>query len=176
MTTSPTTARALVVYESMFGNTRAVAEAVAEVLAGSYEVRVLDVAAAPTTIDDVDLLVVGAPTHAFGMSRAGTRKGARDKGATGGLERGVREWLAGLTIAAVPGLAAVFDTKIRGPYPGSARRPIARRLRRLGLRVATPASFVVTGTAGPLADGQLDAAQRWASTLIAATSMAAAPR
>src|SRR5215204_3827295 len=120
MTTSPTTPRALVVYESMFGNTRVVAAAVADVLADRYEVQMLDVAAAPTTIEDVDLLVVGAPTHAFGMSRAGTREGARDKGATAGIERGVREWLADLSIASVPGRAAVFDTKIRGPFPGTA--------------------------------------------------------
>ena len=59
---------ALVVVESMWGNTRIVAEAVARGLGGGAEV--LDVQQAPSELpDDVGLLVVGGPTHAFSMSR-----------------------------------------------------------------------------------------------------------
>jgi hypothetical protein len=137
-------------------------------------VQVLDVASAPAVIEDVEVLVVGGPTHALGMSRPGTRTAALDKGATASADFGVREWLTSVTIRAAPALAAAFDTRIRSPLPGSARRPITRRLRRLGLRVAKPASFVVTGTAGPLAAGELEAARRWASTLLATPTVAVA--
>ena len=66
--------KTLVVYESMFGNTRAVAEAIAEGL-GSAEV--VEVSAAPVVLPvDLELLVVGGPTHVHGMSRRRTREDA----------------------------------------------------------------------------------------------------
>ena len=83
----------LVVYESMWGNTRAVAEAVAAPLGD--DVTLVEVNDAPDELPaDLDLLVVGGPTHAFSMSRASTRRDAVAKGAsTGHVERGIREWL-----------------------------------------------------------------------------------
>ena len=83
--------RAIVVYESMFGHTRAVAEAIGTGLeaAGASEVRVLNVGQAdPPSLVGADLVVVGGPTHAWGMSRPSTRKNAPDyvaksKGAVG---------------------------------------------------------------------------------------------
>jgi flavodoxin len=66
--------RALVVYESMFGNTQAIANAIVQGLSGRMRVEALEVGVAPATIDDdVALLVVGGPTHAFGLSRPQTR-------------------------------------------------------------------------------------------------------
>ena len=97
MTTTAPAARALVVCESMFGNTRAIAEAIGEELAERFAVTVTDVTIAPTTIDDIDLLVVGGSTHAWGTSRPRTRAAAMAKGATGRSDRGVREWLADIT-------------------------------------------------------------------------------
>ena len=65
---------ALVVVESMWGNTRAVAQAVANGLSESVTARVIDVTDAPATLGErISLLVVGGPTHAFSMSRASTR-------------------------------------------------------------------------------------------------------
>ncbi len=62
--------RAVVVYESMFGNTHEVAERIASGLAARYEVTVLPVGEAIAQIlPDIDLLVVGAPTHVHGLSR-----------------------------------------------------------------------------------------------------------
>ena len=166
MSTVPGSPRALVVYESMFGNTRLIAEAVADVLSERCAVQLVEAAQAPLEVHDVDLLVVGGPTHALGMSRPATRTDARDKGATGDVERGVREWLSDVTVMPRPALAAAFDTRVRTPLPlGSARRPISRRLRRLGLRVAPSASFVVTSTSGPLEAGEVEAARSWAAQL-----------
>ncbi|HEY8524679.1 MAG TPA: flavodoxin domain-containing protein [Acidimicrobiales bacterium] len=157
--------RALVVYESMFGNTEAVARAVGAGLAALMPTDVVEVGRAPAALgDDVDLLVVGGPTHAFGLSRRRTRADAA-KQAEGQLVSrgfGLREWLAVLDRPRDGVAAAAFDTRVKVPLPGSAARAATRRLRRLGFRVAArPTTFWVTGTLGPLADGELDRARAW---------------
>ena len=159
--------RSLIVCESMFGNTRAVADAVADSLAAQFDsVDVVDVDDAPNSLTGVSLLVVGAPTHALGLSRPSTRQAAQKEGAPAPAERGVREWLATLGRPAEPMRAAVFDTRVRKPFlPGSAARAMRRRLRRRGFRVLAPMSFAVSGTPGPLVDGELDRARRWAAAL-----------
>ncbi len=173
MDSTPTDGHALVVYESMFGNTALIAEAIGEGLRDHFAiVEVVSVTVAPEAVDDIDLLVVGAPTHAFGMPRPKTRDAARKGGATEAPERGVREWLATLPRPPHPIAAAAFDTHVRRPRLGSARRPIDRRLRHRGFRTTAPISFTVTGTPGPLADGQLDAARRWAATVVPAMAKA----
>lgn len=155
--------RALVVYESMFGSTRDVAEAVAEGLSTRMEVTVTEVGSAPDEVgEDVALLVVGGPTHAFGMSRPHTREDAA-RLTTTLVSRGIgiREWLERATIpATVP--AAVFDTRVDRPrLPGSAAAAVGKRLRRLGVRVTARASFHVSGKVGGLLDGELQRAEQW---------------
>ena len=69
--------RAVVVYESMYGNTHRIADAIGAGLEVAFDVRVVPVShAEPELIADADLVVVGGPTHAHGMSRASTRKAA----------------------------------------------------------------------------------------------------
>ena len=163
---------AMVVYESMFGCTKAIAEAIGEGLAPTG-VRVAEVGALVTEGtaigDDIDLLVVGGPTHAFSMSRASTRADAL-KTAPGGVvisSTGVREWLADVTLPA--GLAvAAFDTKVLKPnLPGAAAKAIEKELKRKGGRpVVKPHSFKVQGKTD-LIDGQTDAARAWGAELAA---------
>lgn len=161
--------KALVVYESMFGNTHAVAEAVTEGLRTAVDTSLVDVGDAPLAIpDDIDLVVVGGPTHAFGMSRPSTRESAVDQGA--GREAaehgGIREWIA--AVVAPEGLpTAAFDTKVAKPHlPGSAAKAAERKLRRRGFRqLADPVTFYVAGTTGDLLDGELDRARAWGVTL-----------
>lgn len=171
-------ARALVVYESMFGNTAAVAEAVASGLGGRLQVSLREVGSASTVVPaDIDLLVVGGPTHAFGLSRPSTRSDAAEETdrplVSTGL--GLREWLDAATSQGLTCRAAAFDTRAARPrLPGSAARAAVRRLRRAGFQpVAAPASFYVTGTTGPLVEGELDRARRWAEGV--AASVADAP-
>ena len=170
--------RALVVYESMFGNTEAVAKAVALGLAHDFDVDLTECGSAPSPVpDDVALLVVGAPTHAFSLSRAGTRDSARQQASSTARpsEFGVREWLDGLDrklqgTGATQLVAAAFDTKVAHPrLPGSAARAAAKKLHRLGLRaVVSPKTFLVEGTEGPLVEGEADAAFRWGRGLAGA--------
>lgn len=166
----------LVVYESMFGATRDVAHAVAEGLAAAGPVRVMEVTdlvggpQAGALPDDLTLLVVGGPTHAFGMSRPGTRADAEKKYGPVISHTGVREWLEHLELPA--GLVtAAFGTKLSSPLSGSAARGIGLRLRRLGGRLLLPPKdFYVPGTPGLVA-GELDAARAW-GVLVATAAVA----
>ncbi len=160
--------RALVVYESMFGNTRDVALAIADGLATRLDVDTVEVGKAPLDVPpEVSLLVVGCPTHAHGMttpkSRADSAQRAGERLVSRG--RGMDEWLAsvgGSTSVA----AAAFDTRIKGPgfVWGSAAKSVAELLKDAGFRLVRPAqSFLVGGPTGPLFDriilGELERAR-----------------
>lgn len=161
--------RAAVVYESMFGNTATIAASVAHGLrSAGMQVKVIPVALAG---DDVlrnhDLVVIGAPTHALGLSRPSTRADAVLQGAPAEVEaRGVREWLEDLEDTESVHIAT-FDTRVRAMrhLPGSAARHVAHLLRRRGYDVPPATSFYVSGAAGPLAHAEEARASDWASNL-----------
>jgi len=151
--------RVLVVYESMYGNTHTVADAIAAglrtVIDGEGTVEVMSVHdATPAQLSGADLLVVGGPTHAHGISRASTRASAitdatkpeppleLDPDAEGD---GLREWFDGL--GEVSARAAAFDTRVdmAVAFTGRASKGIAKRLKHHGCElVAEPESFLVT--------------------------------
>jgi flavodoxin len=159
----------LVAVESLFGNTRKVADEIAAALRGSHEVRVTE-AAGLTAMDlvDVDLMVIGGPTHAHGMIRPLTLKDLAKKFASAAVPaRPMRSVLDALP-AGDGRAVATFDTRLGGKpawLTGSAARGIARRLAKAGYRVLATESFLVTGTEGPLADGELSRARNWATEL-----------
>jgi hypothetical protein len=165
--------RALIIYESMYGNTEQIARAIGDGLAETMAVDVVEVGAAPTRLPpDVSLIVVGGPTHAFGMSRPATRVDAAKQAQTplvsAGL--GVREWLDLLEPAAPLPTAAAYDTHVDHPkllrHVGSAAAAIAKHLDKLGLElVAEPEHFWVSGTLGPLAAGELQRAREFGQSL-----------
>lgn len=163
--------QALVIYESMFGNTRDVARAVGSGLFRHMDVEVVEVGTATQRIGpEVDLLVVGGPTHAFSMSRASTRTDAAEQtGASRPVSQGigVREWLAGLSVASSGIPAAAFDTRVSSPrVPGSAARGMQKRLKRSGFELIAPVeSFWVTGTVGPLLPRETERAKAWGEQL-----------
>ena len=67
--------KALVVYESLFGNTEQVAQAISNGLSEHADVELVEVTKAPPEITEpVDLIVVGGPTHAFSMTKESPRK------------------------------------------------------------------------------------------------------
>lgn len=157
-------ARALVVYESFWGNTEQVARAVAAGIGEVMPVDVVGVGDAPSSLDGVGLLVAGGPTHAFSMTRERTRRDAREKGAPQGeVARGLREWLDELPRSGEVWVAT-FDTRVGSVrhLPGSAARSASRAARHRGLRTAVPPeSFWVEDLAGPLERGELDRARSW---------------
>lgn len=165
--------RAVVIYESMFGDNRQVAQAIAAGLGErGVTAETLEVGAAPTQVDrDVDLLIVGAPNHAWSLPRPATRQDAAGK-ADGPLVSqgiGVREWLQAATLPAGIRTAA-YDT--RGSHPKAvvkldhASTTIEKALAKLGGTRAAPAEhFLVVDVTGPLEPGELDRAQEWGRTL-----------
>jgi flavorubredoxin len=151
--------RAVVVYESMFGNTHTIADAIGKGIGqdlGSVDnVVVVPVAEAGSErLEGADLLVVGGPTHFHGMSRTRTRNWAASTAQKPRndlvLDRdaqapGVRDWLASLGHGHTN--VAAFDTRFKGPavLRGKASKAISRKLRRHGFEmVAKPESFFVT--------------------------------
>jgi hypothetical protein len=164
------TIRTLVVYESMFGNTQQVAQAIAAGLAERAQVELVEVGSAPTsTGDDLDLLVVGGPTHARGLSGRDTRRDAMDHATLPVVSQriGLREWFDSLR-SRPNVLAAAFDTRFDESrwLGGSAAHVAAAQLRRHGFRLLTaPRSFFVLGMSGPLAGGELERARHWGRML-----------
>lgn len=143
----------LVVHDSKYGNTKKLAEIVAEAMAPHGRFRVLDLEEVlPADLGSVDLLIVGGPTQLHGLSPR---------------MRQFTDELALLPGAAT--MAATFDTRYRmpGTMSGSAARQIARRLKRKGFQiVATPESFFVTRHQPPeLEAGELERAAGWARHL-----------
>ena len=147
----------LVVYDSQYGNTEQIARAVATRLETLGPVHLLFVRE-PTAIDlaGIDLLVVGGPTQGHGASPQ------------------LRGWVEALPDPALQGKpTATFDTRLRWPafLAGSAARAVAKTLERQGARLVTPPeSFLVAGGEGPLAEGELDRAGRWATALASAVA------
>lgn len=165
-----------VVYESMFDNTANIARAVARGLVlGGMAVTVVDVADAPP-VDalDGDLVVIGAPTHAFSLSRQRTREDAVRQGAAPNRAGpGVREWLASSrSSSGRTASAAVFDTRVRKVrhLKGASTR-IRRTMEHLGFEMALPPTgFLVEDVQGPIVDGEVDRALAWGRDLAAAST------
>ena len=175
--------RSVVVYESMFGNSHAVAEAIATGLRRTGEAVIVPVEQAThDVLVGADLLVVGGPTHAHGMSSSQTRKGAPDYVAKsdgdltlepGWDGDGLRDWFQELPD--VPCAAAAFDTRadIAALLSGRASKGIASRLEKHGCRLlAEPESFLVDKH-NHLMPHELDRAAEWGATL--ATHLVASP-
>lgn len=188
--------RALVVYESMLGATHEVADAVARGLRAAAPAARVELIAArdagPEVVREVDLLIVGAPTHFQRLpSRLSRFAARRDAGSSPSLRQdalgpGVREWLRRLP-SDVTGHAAAFDTRLdvwKKPqrlhdappatrpsrFSGGAANGIARRLRRLGYRlVAGPEGFFVYEGEDdcPLREAERERAESWGRSLIA---------
>jgi hypothetical protein len=158
--------KALVVFESMWGNTEQVARAIASGLQTSCEVDVTEVGSAPSEVGpDVNVVVAGGPTHAFSMSRESTRADALNKGADHGhRDKGLRDWLDALPGGHHPQQVATFDTRVAQMrhLPGSAAKAAAKTAHRHGYpRASRVESFYVVDMAGPLIDGEMERAAAW---------------
>ena len=158
--------KAVVVYESHWGNTAAVARAIASGLGPETPVLATDEASGPV-LADADLIVAGAPVIAFRLATDSMReKIAEDAQAPSKPDLAhpaMRDWLE--HIPAGKGLAAAFETRIHWS-PGGATGAIERGLQTAGYRRITKGRrFFVTGSYGPLRDGELEAARAWGSEL-----------
>jgi Flavodoxin len=176
--------RALIVYESLYGNTHIIANSIAEGMRDkACDVTVVPVnRATAELVRGTDLLVVGGPTHMHGMSSNSSRRMAGDAARKPGsgltlepvaLAPGLREWLHGIG----PGhdlAAAAFDTRFEGPavFTGRASSGIAHRLLRHGYRlVVSPESFLISKQ-NALIRTEANRAKAWGAALVFAAQLA----
>ena len=166
--------KTVVVYESMFGNTKTIAEAIAEGLRRAGEVTLGTVDdLSPDEVGKDDLIVAGGPTHGHGMARPNAHQAMANDGSYAKYgpvlagEESLRGWLERLP----PGrtAAAAFDTRFDKPrwLTGSAATKIAQRLGRKDYSVLGTESFFIRGGGGPLADGERERAAAWGRALAA---------
>lgn len=167
--------KAVVVYESLWGNTAAIARAIAEGL--GPEARALSTAEASSeAIADADLIVAGAPVHSMSLPTDKSREWAR----TGALGPGgappdlshpnMRTWLDELPKGHVH--SAAFDTRVEAWYGRGAASKILHGLKRAGYHpVAKARGFFVSGhplkptSDGTLRDGETERARLWGAEL-----------
>jgi len=155
--------KALIVFDSFFGNTEQVARAVGEALSQKDEATVARVSEVkPEHLLGIDLLVVGSPTRAFRPSED------------------TQAFLKGLAAQSLQGIrTAAFDTRINPDDTNSgfvrlvmrlfgyAAEPIARGLTsKGGALTGEPEGFYVEDKEGPLKDGELERARDWARGLL----------
>ena len=157
--------KSLVIYDSFFGNTEKIANAIASGLEGKFEVKLLSVKEATASLsEEWDLVVVGSPTRAFRPTKAITS-----------FTKKLPE------IKLRNAHVAAFDTRIRITDVdskfltfmvnlfGYAAKPIAVNLcKKGGKLVAEPEGFYVEDKEGPLFIGEIERAEEWARGLISA--------
>ena len=159
--------KAIVVYESLWGNTAAVARAIAEGL--GPEAKTLSTAAAtPEVLAGADLIVAGSPLFAFQLPTDKIRATIRQKAASFPAppdlsHPALRAWLE--TVPAGNGRAAAFETRMWFS-PGGATGAILKGLRKAGYApLARGQRFRVAGMYGPLKAGELERARAWGQRL-----------
>jgi hypothetical protein len=164
--------KAIVVYESYWGNTAAVARAIAEGIGP-------DARAMPTSeatgdaLAGASLIVAGSPIIAFALP---TEKARKDMASRPGKapsppdlsHPSMRSWLVALPKG--KGTAAAFETGFK-LSPGSAAGTILKKLKDLGYEpIAKKERFLVKGTYGPLREGELERAKAWGAELARSAS------
>lgn len=157
--------KSLVLYDSFFGNTEQIAQAVGAALESAGEVEVRRVAdIKPEQLSGLDLLVVGSPTRAFRPSPNTT---TFLNGIPAGGLRGVKVTAFDTRVSAEEAGPALLKFFVK--LFGYAADPIAKKLQQKGGTLAAPPEgFYVLGTEGPLKDGELTRAANWARQMIAA--------
>ncbi len=150
---------ALVVYESLWGNTAAIAHAIGEGIGEGTMVRHTG-EIEPAEAATADLLVVGAPVHAFSLPSESTKKSVADrKMAPGDLEPDLsqpplRGWVEALPVASA--IAAAFDTRVRGPLGHGGASKIEKLLEERGYRIADHSQgFYITNEKNVKAAGSM---------------------
>lgn len=174
--------KAIVVYQSLWGSTAAVARAIAEGL-GKGAVALTTNEATPEAIAGADIIVAGCPVHAFNLPTASSVRQAVMKPAgenaavADGSHQLMRDWLEGLPRGSAR--TAAFDTRSRGPLGRGGASRIAAKLKGAGYKalVKSEGFYValkpsVIADEGMLLPGEVDRAREWGREIAAALSKA----
>ena len=166
---------ALVVYESLWGNTAAIAHAISEGIGEGTVVRHTG-EITPAEAATAELLVLGAPVHAFSLPSAATKKSVAERRlAPGDLapdlsQPPLKAWLEDLPAATA--VAAAFDTRVRGPLGHGGASKIEKLLEQRGYRIADHSQGFyiineknVKAAGSMLRPGEIDRARKWGQLL-----------
>jgi flavorubredoxin len=162
--------KAVVVYESLWGNTAAVARAIAEGIGPDTPAVTTDTVSAEM-IADADLIVAGAPVLAFSLATDAMRKSVATSEASAPVppdlaHPSLRSWLDALPAGTAR--CAAFETRIWWS-PRGATGDIESRFERAGYRIVAKAQkFVVKDKYGPLREGEVERARQWGMELASA--------
>jgi len=140
--------KTLVLFDTNFGNTKLVAETITQAL--GKDARVVSVSDFTIQeLEGVDCIVVGSPIIGWRPSEK------------------MGKFLANLRSGQLNGCkAAAFDTRIKAWYSGDASKKIANKLKRAGAKIIVPPqAFFVKGKEGPLVDGEIEKAAKWAALI-----------
>jgi len=140
--------KALIIFDSNFGNTKKLAETIA----GKFgkDTKVLPVSdLSAKELEGIKLLVVGSPVNAWRPTEK------------------IKKFLAGFSEGQLEGIkAASFDTKMKSFLAGDASKKISRKLKKAGAEIIVdPQEFIVKGSKGPLFEGEIEKAERWAASI-----------
>ncbi|MFC2009826.1 flavodoxin family protein [Chloroflexota bacterium] len=151
--------KTLVVYDSMYGNTEKIAKAIGHALVGDFKVRAASEVDA-AELEFSNLLIVGSPTQGFQPTKP------------------IQAFIASIPPEAINGkFVAAFDTRISADKAGKGLRfimkiggyaapRIAKSLVKRGGNLVVPAEgFFVKDKEGPLVDGEIERAARWARSM-----------
>jgi menaquinone-dependent protoporphyrinogen IX oxidase len=152
--------KGLVMYDSAFGNTEQIANAIGSTLGLSDQIEVLHVAAVKMEgLTGLELLIVGSPTQRFKPTEA----------TSDFLKRIPANWLQSTKVAAFDTRLTIEEIEETRILPffirifGYAAQPIANKLKKKGGELVTsPEGFYVQGMKGPLVEGELERAAAWA--------------
>lgn len=151
----------LIIYDSQFGNTEKIAQAIGSGISG--EVKVLRASAAKLAdLESVDLLIIGSPTQG------------------GRATQSVQNFINAIPADGLKNVrVAAFDTRFSEKESGFGLRLVmkifsfaAGRIAKMlesksGKLAATPEGFIVIGKEGPLKEGELERATEWAKRISA---------
>ena len=153
-----------IVYDSIFGNTAQIAKAIASQLEAANTVQLLNVADARSAdFAGIDLLIVGSPTRGF-------RPTPTTAEFVEGLPANIGAGKRGIAFDTRMSLDDIHPAPLRWVVDagGYAADRIDTMLKRRGFEVSgTPAGFMVSGTEGPLKDGEIERAKSWAAAQVA---------
>jgi flavodoxin len=140
--------KALIIFDSNFGNTKKLAETIAEKF--GKDTKVLPVSDfSAKELEGIKLLVVGSPVNAWRPTEK------------------IKRFLEGFSEGQLEGIkAASFDTKMKSFLAGDASKKISRKLKKAGAEIIVdPQAFIVKGSKGPLFEGEIEKAEKWAALI-----------
>ena len=152
--------KVLVVYDSVYGNTEEIAQAIEDALHDKRDVEMVKASEIKSNhLIDLDLIIIGSPTH-----------GGRFTEAIQDFFNNISESMMNVVNV------AAFDTRTASSrwlvshlekiFGHAANRIVDVVKKQGGILIVEPEGFIVEGTKGPLRIGEIKRAENWARDIV----------